>query len=340
MLANRFFSVARGKSIAPFWAVSALSFLLIGCGSGEPPVDGWEVAARGHYSAALSDGGEHVVIGSIMHGGSLWSLTSKERLYNWNHAKEGFSNFSAVDISGDGKFAVTAEGSSLVLWSIVDGSPSGFWSAPGEIVDLALSSDGHFALLGLANYSAVYFDIKNGGVVRTFYHKGKVTSVDLSNDDRYALTGSEDQNAIVWDIDTGEKLKTYSHQRPIQRVAISPEGNLAFSFAKYDSALIWDTQTGKEVFELPMSRSEKQFGVEYASAKFSAEARSLLLVGDNRRGAELWDYSKKTKLGNWHAEKKDITQLASGAAIIGLSFGSGSDSYFAVTSDGLIQKFK
>lgn len=316
-----------------------LSFSLIGCDSGQPPMDGWEVAARGNYSAALSEDGRHVVIGSIMHGGSLWDLQSKERLYNWNHAKEGFSNLSAVDISTDGKFAVTSEGSTLVLWNVTDGSPAGFWSAPGEIIDLALSSDGDFALLGLANYNAVYFDIKNGGVVRTFFHKGRVTSVDLSSDDRYALTGSEDQNAILWDIDSGKQLKSFSHDRPVQLVALSPEGNLAFSFAKYDRALVWDTSTGQSKFEIPMTVSEKQFGVEYSSAKFSAEGRGLLLVGDNRRGVELWDYSKETKKGSWQAQKKDITQLASGAAIIDLAF-AGGGAFFAVTSDGLIQKFK
>jgi len=198
---------------------------LAGCGSGKPPIDGWEVASRGHYSAALSDDASHVVIGSIMHGGSLWDIESKERMYNWNHVKKGFSNLSSVDFSADGKFAVTSDGSTIVLWNVADGSPAGFWSAPGKIIDLALSSDGNFALLGLDNYNAVYFDIKNGGVVRTFFHKGKVTSVDLSDDDRYALTGSEDHQAIMWDVGTGEPLEVYLHERPVQLVALSPEGN-------------------------------------------------------------------------------------------------------------------
>ncbi|MBV1916014.1 MAG: hypothetical protein KUG72_11560 [Pseudomonadales bacterium] len=317
-----------------------LAAFLAGCSSGEPPVDGWEVAARGNYSAALSDDGKHLVIGSIMHGGSLWNLASKERLFNWNHAKEGFSNLSSVDISANGKFAVTAEGSTLVLWSVIDGAPSGFWSAPGEIVDLALSSDGHYALLGLANYSAVYFDIKNGGVVRTLFHKGRVTSVDLSADDRYALTGSEDNDAILWDIDTGEQLQVYHHERPVQLVALSPNGNLAFSFAKYDRALIWDVATGKTKFELPMTISEKQFGAEYSSAKFSTEDRGQILLGNNHRGVALWDYTKKLQKGSWHAENKEITQLASGAAILDLSFDGSAGGFFAITSDGMVQQFK
>ena len=328
------------ESIFRIGVVSILVLVVSGCGSGTPPVDGWEVAARGNYSAALSLDGEHVAIGSILHGGSLWSLDSKERLYNWNHAKEGYSNLKAVDISGDGKFAVTAEGSTLVRWKVADGSPAGFWSAPGEVIDLALSSDGNYALLGLANYNAVYFDIKNGGVIRTFFHKGRVTSVDLSKDDRYALTGSEDNSAIVWDIDTGKQVSVYKHERPVQLVALSPEGNLAFSFAKYDRALVWETQTGAGTFELPMTVSERQFGVEYSSAKFSSEAAGLLLVGDNRRGVELWNYSAETRINSWQAEKKKVTQLASGAAILDLSFAEGNSVFFAVTSDGLIQKFK
>ena len=321
-------------------AVLVFGISLVGCGSDEPPIDTWEVASRGTFSAALSTDGKYLVIGSIMHGGSLWDLKSKERMYNWNHTKEGFSNISSVDISADGKFAVTAAGSTLVLWSVIDGAPAGFWSAPGEIINLALSSDGHYALLGLANYSAVYFDIKNGGVVRTMFHKGRVTSVALSADDRYALTGSEDSDAIMWDIETGEKLQAYHHERPVQVVALSPDGGLAFSFAKYDRALIWDTATGKAVFELPMTVSERQFGVEYSSARYSAEDKGLILLGNNRRGMELWDYTKKTKKGSWQAKKKDVAQLASGAAILDLAFIGDTDELFAVTSDGLVQQFK
>ena len=317
-----------------------LGIFLVGCSPGEPPIDGWEVASRGLYSASLSDDAKYLVVGSVMHGGSLWDLSSKERLYNWNHTKKGFSNLSSVDISADGRFAVTAEGSTLVLWSIIDGAPSGFWSAPGEIVDVALSSDGHYALLGLANYSAVYFDIKNGGVVRTLFHKGRVTSVDLSLDDRYALTGSEDNDAIIWDVESGEQLQVHHHDRPVQLVALSPDGSRAFSFAKYDGALIWNSETGETVFELPMTISERQFGAEYSGAKFSSRDPALILLGNNHRGVELWNYTQKVKKGSWEAQKKEVTQLASGAAILDLAFDGSAGGFFAITSDGMVQQFK
>ena len=77
-----------------------------------------ELASQGLYSAALSQDGRGVVLSSIQHGGSYWALGKKpERLFNWNHAQGSFSEFRAVALSRDNRFALTAEDRRFVVWN-------------------------------------------------------------------------------------------------------------------------------------------------------------------------------------------------------------------------------
>lgn len=124
----------------------------------------------GAYSIDISHGGRHALVGAVTHGGSLWNLDSEARLFDWNHLPGQFSVLSAVDFSPDGRYALTANPQDLVLWSVDTGMAEGFWSAPGEILAAELSSGGSYALLGLANHEAVYFDIRNGGVRSSLRH--------------------------------------------------------------------------------------------------------------------------------------------------------------------------
>ena len=51
---------------------------------------------QGLYDGDLSEKGDYSLIASIHHGASLWRIKDGERLYNWNHAQEGFSQIMIV----------------------------------------------------------------------------------------------------------------------------------------------------------------------------------------------------------------------------------------------------
>src|SRR5690606_33032158 len=150
--------------------------------------------------------GDLAVIGSVLHGGSLWRLSDGERLFNWNHAEGELSTLLAADFSGDGQWAATSDLATLVLWNTSTGRAERFWTAPGQITSVNLNHTATLALLGLANDQAVVFHVQRGGILHSLPHGDAVNSVALSRDGRLALTGSSDSSAKLWDLTTGEVI--------------------------------------------------------------------------------------------------------------------------------------
>lgn len=153
--------------------------LTLGCNSSSKPSHSLEVAIQGLYTASLSKTSDYAVIGSVQHGGSLWKVATDERLYDWNHSHNYLSTLINSSISADNLWSVTADQNTLVLWDIKQGDSKRFWHSTGEVLDLAINETGTQALLGLADNSAVLFDVVAGGIKQTFQHKDAVRSVDI-----------------------------------------------------------------------------------------------------------------------------------------------------------------
>lgn len=308
------------------------------CDGGDQPAQSWEVAVKGTYSGALSEDGRLAVIGSITHGGSLWQTAKGERLFNWNHRRGEYSNIIACGFSPDARFALTADHQTMVLWSTESGKALTFWTAPSEVLSIDLTPDGNYALLGLGDFSVVLFDVKRGGIQRSFYHENRVRSVALSEDGKLAVSGSDDQSARLWDLESGKALFTWQHEAEVLTVALSPRGGRALTVAKYDRAVIWDTGTGKAVGELPLQSSAIKRGKSFTSATFSANG-SLLLTGNTEREVELWDISSMQRLAQWTVPKRDPWK-PTGASIVAVSFSEKKDRFYAIASNGYIHELK
>ena len=320
--------------------LSALFFgaLLSACDSGMAPTKSWENASVGSYSAAISSDASKAIIGSINHGGSLWTLRNNERLFDWNHKQGEYSNIIASGFSPEGNFALTADHQTMVLWNTRDGKALTFWTAPNEVMSVDLTPNGDYALLGLEDYSAVLFDVKRGGIQRTFYHDDRVLAVDLSADGNLAISGSEDETAKLWDVNSGKALHTWQHSDEVVTVAISDKGDKAFSVAKYDRAVLWNTRTGKAIGELPLRPSAVKRGQAFTSARFSADGR-YLLTGDTDRNVQLWDTRKLTLIAHWTVPKRDPWK-PTGSAIEAVAFSRTSGIYYAVASNGFSHQLK
>jgi WD40 repeat protein len=305
---------------------------LVACDSGRPPTQSWETATTGSYSAALSDDGKLSIIGSINHGGSLWSSDNKSRLFSWSHKQGEYSNIIASGFSPDGRFALTADHQTLVLWDTTSGAALTYWTAPNEVMSIDLSPNGNYALLGLEDYSAVLFDVKKGGIQRTFYHEDRVRSVAMNASGELAISGSEDQTAKLWDVQTGKQLFSWQHEDEVVTVAISDQGDKALSVAKYDKAVIWNTATGKAIGKLPLRPTAVKRGQAFTSARFSANGR-LLLTGNSDRLVQLWDTDSLRELHRWTLPKRDPWK-PTGASVLAVSFSSLNKQYYAVASNG------
>lgn len=308
--------------------------LAVACSNDNGPTRSIEVAVKGAQAAAISDDGNYAIIGSVHHGGSLWRISDGERLYNWNHKQGELSTILAADFSADGRWALTANTHTIVLWSMQDGGSTRFWTAPGTILSVALSSDGNYALLGLDDQSAVLFDIQRGGVKRKFLHENRVRSVALSRDNKTALTGSEDSTASAWNVNSGKLINTMAHDDDVQQVALSPDGSIALSASQYDKAIIWDTRSGSSLGEVPLAAEKLNRGIRFTSAKFNKDG-SLLITGRPDQTVQLWDVSSMQEIDRWKLPKRDAWKPTS-AAVVAVSFSSDKNTYIAIASNGFI----
>ncbi|WP_426415656.1 WD40 repeat domain-containing protein [Aestuariirhabdus sp. LZHN29] len=313
-------------------AVAAL-LLAGGCGFSAEESN-TELALQGFYTAALSTDGKQGVVGSIVHGGSLWDLTQGERLFNWNHKAGGASEIVASAISGDGSVAATADGQrTIVLWSISEGKSLGFWSAPGEIRDLALTERGGLALLGLSDNRVVLFNIREGGVLTTLLHEDIVNSVDITPDSNLAISGSDDYHAKLWDTNSGRLLQDWDLGNKLVTVALSSNGRYALTAAQSGRAVIWDSASGEVVHELNKYYDLMTRGSTYSAARF-IESDNQLLLGTTSGEVFLFDIDSGTISHKWQLSKRGWWE-PTGVSVMALAMDPGTNKVRALGSNGL-----
>ena len=330
-------TMIKGLSRAGRSAFATLLLLtLTACSQDNTPSRSFEVASKGAQGAALSEDGRWAAIGAIHQGGSLWRTNDGERLFNWNHKQDEKTTIVAVDFSPDGQWALTADPHTLVLWNLENGRAARFWSAPGDVLSVALSPGGRFALLGMSDHTAVIFDVVRGGIRRTFHHQNRVRSVDFNADASLAITGSEDFSAVVWDVASGKELQRIQHQDDVQMVRLSADGSRALSAAKYDKALVWSTRTGKALGEVPLRSELLRRGMRFTAARFSDDGRQLL-TGRPDQVVQLWDTDKMTQLARWRLPKRDAWKPTS-AAVLAVGYDKQPGRYFAVASNGFVHR--
>ena len=325
-----------GRLMTRLFAIIVVGAMLTACDNGLPPTYSIEVAAIGVQGGTFSSNGDFGVVGSVHHGGSLWRIKDGARLYNWNHHQGEYTTVIAADFSPDGKWALTADTHTLVLWELDKGEAARFWTAPGEVLSIALSREGQYALLGLADHTAVVFDVKRGGVKRTFQHRGRVRCVDLSGDGRLALTASEDRTAVLWDMVKSTALHTVEHEEEVQSCVLSDNGSRVFTAAKYDKALIWDAASGEIIGALPQPNSKTKYGLRFTTARFSPDG-NFLLTGLPDRTVQLWNANKLEEVGRWRLPKRDPWKPTS-ASVLALTFSDQTNRFYALASNGYVHQ--
>ena len=296
-------------------------------GCGDAPKRELETTAQGAYTAALSPDAQYAVVGSIQHGGSLWRLKDGERMYNWNHASGQQSKIIATAFSTDSKFALTAEQKRFVMWEIATGKPAGFWPAEGGILSMALSDSGRYAIIGQADYTALYLDLATGSHLSTLNHSGRINTVAISADGLVGVTGGEDGIVRVWDLPAGKETFAYQLGDDVSAVAISADGELVFGSLYYGKGKIWKAKTGQEVSEVG------HFRTTITSAKFSPNKQKLL-TGFTARRVVMWDVNSGKSEKQWRA-KSPLFWRPSGLVVSDVAF-AGNTNAVNVFSNGLV----
>ncbi|MBR7887669.1 hypothetical protein J9B83_01860 [Marinomonas sp. A79] len=316
------------KKALRFSLVGACALALLAC-TADSPVRTAQYAVQGLFSAVLSDDGGNAVVGSVQHGGSFWTNSTNERRYNWNHAQGEFSAFSGVDIDPSGQYAVTGGARTLVLWNTSTGQSEEFWTTPGDIQSLKLTQNGDFALIGLNDQTARYFDIKQGGIRQTLRTGATVRAVDITPDGQLGITGDDLSKVTLWDMQTGEKKYQWTFNNGLSSVALSPDGKYAFGAAQLGKAKIWSTSTGREVTEVDTGALQYRHAT-ISQAVFSRDSRTLL-VGEVNSRVTLVQVSTGAVQKEW--ELYTPKSRPSGASVLALAFAPG-NRYYAIGSNG------
>jgi WD40 repeat protein len=106
----------------------------------------------------------------------------------------------------------------------------------------ALSPDGHTLLLGGADGSVRFADLRTGRVsLASGRHDGVVERGIFSADGRFAITAATDHQIILWDVPHAAESEAFSgHHGRITALAISRDDSTLYSSALDGAALIWD----------------------------------------------------------------------------------------------------
>jgi WD40 repeat protein len=328
---SKVMSVLNRVSIHRLICLFALSILLGGC-SAQGPDKTYQYATQGLLSGDISKDGRYAVIGSLQNGGSFWDIQGFKRLYDWNHKAKTNSLILTSAISADGRRAITTEEDTMVLWDTTTGKSLQFLKAPSRVYSIALSKDGHFALAGMRDNKAIYFDLQKGLQLFTFSHSAEVRSVGLSEDGKLAITAGDDMTAKVWELDKGKLVHTFKQKNQIKTVAISPKGRYAFTTSQREESIVWDVKTGKALFKLPNRYTN------FTTAVFSADG-SRLLLGTFSGLIEEVSTDKGEVIKKWQAKPRKLYGSGLSKAIISVGFASNGKNVLALTSDGMLEEF-
>ena len=144
----------------------------------------------------------------------VWDTTTGSCLPFFEDLSEAVT---AVSLSGDGRFALTGCGQSLIqrdkgrfvqsgvihLWELA--TPRrlrSFEGHRGAVTSVCLSLDGRHVLSGSTDATVKLWEAASGQCLRTFAgHADAVTSVAFSADGRFALSGSADRTLRLWILD-------------------------------------------------------------------------------------------------------------------------------------------
>ncbi len=281
--------------------LSLLLALLLGlcqCSFESDSAGSFSASVKGLLGADFSKDGEHALVGSIQHGGSLWETESAERLFNWNHSPDGNSTITSVAFSPDGNYAATADQATIVLWDVKSGAALRYFTAPSEVLHLSLGPNGETALLALAGNRAILFDIQKGGIIHELLQADSILSMAMSASGKFALIGIDSDSVNYWDLASAKLLANINTEGRANTVALSDDGKLGFTAVQHIDGLIWDLEKFKTLARLNYSSRFFATSSSFLTGKFSADSKTLV-TGNTTGAAELWQTSTGDRLERW-----------------------------------------
>jgi len=215
---------------------------------------------------------------------------------------------SKVDISPDGRYALSGSFDHFILWDIFQGQKLHSFTHPkafaGDTTAVAFSPDGqHFASGG---QGTTLWDLATRQPIRTF-DDSRAFSITFSADGKYILCGgppsdlallskSKPPTMKIFGVATGEEIKVFKTQENIWSVAFSPDGKYVLSGGSNGQMDLWNISSRKAIRTVEASGGFMDPRVNAVS--FSSDGK-LALSGGSDNTVRLWNAINLTQLNKF-----------------------------------------
>ncbi len=229
-------------------------------------------------SIMYDESGRHLITSSDDKTARLWNASEGRLLARLTHEdKVG----NAV-MSRDGRVAATAS-DRVTVWDLETGKNVMEYPCKGDlqILDLALSPDGHYVAFTTNDYALHVYQIpRRDPVLETSPASDKINSLKFSPDGRHIATAHADHLARIWDIGNPNQIPIeLFHKGEAWRVAFSPDGRLLATTSDDGALRIWDSDNGNLVALMKYGRAlvEVAFSPDLRYVATSADDDTVLV---------------------------------------------------------------
>jgi WD40 repeat protein/uncharacterized caspase-like protein len=276
----------------------------------------------------ISPDGKHFLGGAWSGEFFIWEIESGKMVKNWKGT--GKNNVQSIAYFSDGKSIIVGNGiprdstqkSHIIeIWDTEAGKITQQWQAHEEIVKGVKQIFPTSQFLSIGGTSVKMWDIKTGGLVRTFEGFTTVVhSVSSSPDGQYLSSGSGDNTLRIWDLQKGNlKYAFRGHTQGVISTRFSPDFQYVASGSYDEQIKVWDLYEGKLARTLVgydttrFMITKLKNDIEWVNALAFTPNSKLIFSGSggsvpSARDLKLWDIQSK-KLMEQMSVSHPITAL-------------------------------
>lgn len=272
---------------------------------------------------ALSDDGDHLLIGLDNGNVIYWNRNNKRGLYLIGQD----AAISACLLSRDGNWAITG-GKTLHRWNLEEQQIKEVEKPRASASGVSLfSQEGRFAVQGIGTqlqYRESGFDSAAANSWQVSAHEAPISALCPGPGTQYLASGSKAGEVFLWELSRQEVIRKFEgFALPIECLAISAEADRVAAVDESGDLKIWEIATAKLIYE-------GELDAYIVSAQFSSDGKHLLLG----------DLDGKLLLWKGENNGQSLTPLANIAdGVNGVAFHPEGEQIVYSTRNFIIQKY-